>query len=108
MRDSDLPDGCWMTRRVRNMCMFFQDQLQLARFVIRDSDTRFHRAVSRLFLESEGTEVVLAAVRIPYQNAHAEWFMQTIKQECPDWLIVPGEKHLRYTIGKYAAHYNAE
>ena len=34
--------------------------------------------------------------------------MQTIKQECLDWFIVLGEKHMRYIIGEYVDHYNAE
>ena len=43
-----------------------------------------------------------------YANAYAERFVQTIKQECLDLFIVLGEKHLRYIISEYLAHYHAE
>jgi len=96
-----------MAQQARNMCMFFQDQAEPARYLICDNDTKFTRQFCDI-LESEGVEVIQTAIRAPNQNAHAERFVQTIKQECLDWFIVLGEKHLRYIIGEYVDHYNAE
>lgn len=59
-------------------------------------------------LESEGIEVVQTAVRAPNQNAYAERFVQTIKQECLGLFIVLGEKHLRHIIQEFVAHYHTE
>lgn len=48
------------------------------------------------------------AVRAPNQNAYAEQFVQTIKQECLDHFIVFGEAHLRHIVSEFVAHYHNE
>jgi transposase InsO family protein len=43
----------------------------------------------------------------PWQNGYVERLIGTIRRECLDHLIVFGEAHLRRTLVKYAAYYNA-
>jgi putative transposase len=51
-------------------------------------------------------------VRIPAQspncNPHAERFVETIKYECLNHLVLFGERHLRYVIKEFMAHYHRE
>jgi transposase InsO family protein len=45
-------------------------------------------------------------LRSPWQNAHVERLIGSIRRECLDHLIVLGEAHLRSVLKKYAAYYN--
>jgi len=42
----------------------------------------------------------------PNMNSYAESWVGTIKHECLNHFIVFGERHLRYLISEYVAHYN--
>src|ERR1035437_9831191 len=41
-------------------------------------------------------------------NPHAERFVKTIKYECLNGFIFFGERHLRYVVKEFMAHYLAE
>jgi putative transposase len=101
------PDGAWMAQQARNLCMYFADQPAQAKYLICDRDTKFTEQF-RATLESDGVAVVQTAIRAPNQNAYADRFAQTIKQECLDWFVVLGEKHLRYIIAEFVAYYHTE
>lgn len=101
------PDGVWMAQQARNLCIFFDDQPEAARYLVCDRDAKFTEQF-REILKSDGVEVLETAVRAPNQNAYAERFVQTIKTECLDLFVVLGENHLRYIISEYVAHYHAE
>ena len=99
------PDGPWMAQQARNMCMFFADQPEQARYLVCDRDTKF-TGQFRAILESEGVEVVQTAVRAPNQNAYAERWCRSIKTEMLDHFVVLGETHLRYLIQEYVCYYH--
>ena len=44
----------------------------------------------------------------PNCNPHAERFVKTIKYECLNEFIFFGERHLRYVVKEFMAHYLAE
>jgi hypothetical protein len=46
--------------------------------------------------------------KTPTQNAYAERFVRSIKEECFSHLIVLGEGHLRHAINQYLEHYHQE
>jgi putative transposase len=48
-----------------------------------------------------GVTEVLTAPQSPWQNALAERLIGSIRQECLDHVIVPGEKHLRRILRSY-------
>jgi len=70
------PDGAWMAQQARNMCMFFDDQSDPAKYLVCDRDTKFTEQF-RAILESDGMEVVQTAIRAPNQNAYAERWCQS-------------------------------
>ena len=55
---------------------------------------------------SEGIEVIKTPVRSPRANAHAERFVRTVREECLDWTLVLGHRHLEKTLVEYIRHYN--
>ena len=48
------------------------------------------------------------AIRAPNQNAYAERFVQTIKQECLDHFIASVKRISRHIIAEFVAHYHSE
>ncbi|HYT80378.1 MAG TPA: integrase core domain-containing protein [Actinomycetota bacterium] len=57
---------------------------------------------------TEGTEVILTPIRAPKANAYAERWVETVRAECLDHLLVYGRRHLERTLRTYADHYNQE
>jgi hypothetical protein len=47
-----------------------------------------------------------AQPRSPWQNAHVERLIGSIRRECLDHVVVLGEAHLRRTLATYASYYN--
>jgi transposase InsO family protein len=39
-------------------------------------------------------------------NAVAERWVRTVKEECHDWLLMTGRRHLEAVLRTYACHYN--
>ena len=58
--------------------------------------------------EEAGVRVVLIPERAPNANAYAERFVRSIKEECLDRLIPLGERHFRWAVAEYVAHYHGE
>ena len=59
-------------------------------------------------LKRAGVRVMRTAFQAPNMNALAERWVQSIKRECLDKLILFGERRLRTALDEYVAHYNAE
>jgi transposase InsO family protein len=97
------PNGAWVTQQARNLTM--STDVAAARFLIRDRDTKFTRAFDDVF-GSEGIRVIRTPVRAPRANAFAERFVRTVRQECLDWILIHGHRHLRAVLDEYVEHYN--
>ncbi len=41
-------------------------------------------------------------------HPHAERFVRTIRSECLNHLVLFGERHLRYVVKEFIAHYHTE
>jgi transposase InsO family protein len=99
------PTGAWVTQQARNLAI--AGTLANARYLIHDRDSKFSHAFDEVF-KSEGITVIHTPVRAPQANAYAERFVRTIRNECVDWLLIIGRRHLEHTLRTYTAHYNAE
>ncbi|WP_238413086.1 transposase [Saccharothrix deserti] len=44
--------------------------------------------------------------RCPQANCYAERFIDTIRREATDRLLIINERHLRSVLDRYVAHYN--
>src|SRR2546421_5541316 len=79
---------------------------EVPRYLVRDRDGIYGAAVTRR-LRAMGIRDKPIAPGSPWQNTYAERLIGTIRRECLDHMIVFGEAHLRWILGKYAAYYNA-
>jgi putative transposase len=99
------PTSAWVTQQARNLSL--TGLLERTRFLIRDRDSKFSGAFDEVF-RSEGITVIQTPVRAPRANAYAERFVRTVRNECLDWLLIIGRRHLEQTLRAYITHYNGE
>jgi transposase InsO family protein len=76
-------------------------------FLIRDRDTKFCRSFDEVFA-SEGIRVIRTPIRAPNANAFAERWIETLRAECLDWLLILGPGHLDRVLRIYVQHYNRQ
>src|SRR6266496_2459569 len=85
------PSGAWVVQQARNLS--FTNVLERTRFLIHDRDSKFTAAFDEVF-RSEGITVIHTPVQAPQANAYAERFVRTVRNECLDWLLIIGRRHL--------------
>jgi putative transposase len=101
------PDAAWVTQQARNLVFDLDDREAPVRFLVRDRDSKYTRPFDTVF-ETEGAEVILIPIRSPKANAFAERWVETVRHECLDWILVLGRRHLDRVLRTYAEHYNTE
>ena len=99
------PSGAWVVQQARNLS--FTNLFERMRFLIHDRDSKFTAAFDEVF-RSEGIQVVHTPVQAPQANAYAERFVRTVRNECLDWLLILGRRHLEHVLRVYIQHYNQE
>ena len=99
------PSGAWVLQQARNLS--FTNVLERTRFLIHDRDSKFTAAFDEVF-RSEGITVIHTPVQAPQANAYAERFVRTVRNECLDWLLIIGRRHLEHVLPIYIQHYNRE
>jgi putative transposase len=99
------PSGAWVVQQARNLS--FTNVLSGIRFLVHDRDSKFTAAFDEVF-RSEGIRVIETPVQAPQANAYAERFVRTVRNECLDWLLILGQRHLEHVLRIYVQHYNRE
>ena len=99
------PNQEWVNKQSKNILPFLGSNKNDKSLLIRDRDKKFSNEFDELFKDS-GFSVQKTAFMSPNMNAYAESWVGTIKRECLNHFIVFGERHLRYLISEYVAHYN--
>jgi len=99
------PSGAWVVQQARNLS--FTDLLERMPFLIHDRDSKFTAAFDEVF-RSEGINVIHTPVQAPQASAYAERFVRTVRDECLDWLLILGRRHLEHVLRIYVRHYNRE
>ena len=85
------PNGAWVTQQARNLLLVLGERS--VRFVLRDRDAKFCRSFDAVF-RAEGAEMLVTPLKAPKANAYAERWVQTVRAECLDWLLIVGRGHL--------------
>jgi putative transposase len=100
------PNGAWVAQQARNLLLVLGERSRQVRLVLRDRDAKFCHSFDAVF-RAEGGEVLVTPVMSPKANAYAERWVQTVRAECLDWLLIVGRGHLDQALRVYVAHYNA-
>jgi putative transposase len=98
------PDEEWMLQMARNLTDPERGFLKDKRFMIHDRDPLF-TVQFRKTMRAGGVRTLKMPKQSPNLNAFSERFVQSIKVECLDKMILFGEKHLRYVVDQYAEQY---
>ncbi len=99
------PNGTWVTQQARNLLLGLDEQGRQLRFLVRDRDAKFCRSFDDVF-GAEGIRVLRTPVRAPRANAFAERWIRTAREECLDWMLIVGRRHLERVLRVYVEHYN--
>lgn len=98
------PDGPWMVQQAREYSMAAELRAP-RRFLIHDRDSKFSGPFDEVFAV-DGVEVIRNPVRAPNANAYAERWVRTVREECLDWMLILGRRHLIQVLRVYIQHYN--
>jgi transposase InsO family protein len=99
------PDGGWMAQVARNLVFELQDAGCRVQFLVRDHDSKFTVAFDEI-LRTEGVRTVRTPVRAPRANCYAERWVETVRAECLDHLLVLSHHQLDRVLRAYVEHYN--
>ena len=97
------PADAWAARQLREATPFGRRPRDL----VRDNDSTYGPAFSRV-AAATGIEEVRPAHRTPLENATCERFLGSVRRECLDHVLVPGEAHLRRVLCEYAHYFNRD
>ena len=81
------------------------NQVDRFRFLIRDRDSKFTAAFDAVFI-GDDIRIICTPVRAPRANAIAERFIETLRRECLDHLLLTGARHLDLVLREYVQHFN--
>jgi hypothetical protein len=96
-----------MMQLARNLTDPSDGFLRGVQYVILDRDPLYTKAFRRLLRDSGVTPLVLPAWS-PNLNAFAERFVESVKSECLERMVLLGERHLRAAVRAFMDHYHEE
>ncbi len=95
------PTDAWVAQQLREATPFGQRP----RYLIRDNDRKYGPAFDRVAASSRIT-VLRTPIRAPRANATCERFLESVRRECLDHLLILAEGHLRRVLREYTAYFN--
>ncbi len=99
------PDSLFLSQQARNLVMSLSDEGASISFLVRDHDAKFSRSFDCVFA-SEGVRVMRTPIRAPNANAFAERWIETLRADCLDSMLILGPRHLDRVLWTYLKHYN--
>ncbi len=95
------PTDAWVAQQLRGATPCGQRP----RYLIRDNDSRYCPAFSRV-VKARGIAEWRTAYRAPRQNVTCERFLGSVRRECLDQLLVLSAGHLRRVLREYTGYFN--
>jgi hypothetical protein len=99
------PSAAWVTQQARHLAWQLEDESRRPTLLIRDRDAKFPASFDAVF-RAEQVRVVRTPPEVPRANAIAECWVETVRRECLDWLLIVGRRHLKQVLAEYVDHYN--
>jgi len=101
------PNEAWVRQQAAAFVEHARRHKLGAEILMHDRDTKFTAGFDGV-LKQAGLRPMKASFRAPNTVAFVERVVQTIKQECLDYFVVFGQRHMNYLCGQFVEHYHAE
>ena len=101
------PNEAWVKEQAAAFIRHAEEAGLGADILMHDRDSKFAASFDEA-LKAGKLRVQKAAYRSPNTVAFVERFIQTLGQECLDYFVVFGERHMNYLVSEFLAHYHAE
>jgi hypothetical protein len=95
------PSQFWVAQQLREAT----PNGERPRFVIRDNDSQSGSAFEHV-AKATGIEVLRIPYQAPRASATVERFVGSVRRECPDHMLIFGERQLYRVIAAYVAYFN--
>jgi putative transposase len=95
------PTDPWVAQHLREATPFGQ----APKYLICDHDRKFGPCFAQVATTSD-IEILKMPVHAPRANAVCERFLQSVRQECLDHLLILHEKQLQRVLNEYVAYFN--
>jgi putative transposase len=93
------------TQAAGNLLMDLDQHANRFRLLVRDRDAKLTTAFDTVFAAA-GIQTIPIPPRAPQANAYAERWVQTVRTECLDQILILNSHHLRHVLDRYLRHYN--
>jgi putative transposase len=102
------PNEAWVTEQAEAFLRHACSKKLGTELIMHDRDTKFTAGFDAALEKKEGLEVRRSAYRAPNTAAYVERFVQSIKQECFDYFVILGQRHMDHLCKEFIEHYHGE
>jgi len=95
------PNDPWVAQQLREATPYEQ----APKYLIRDNDSKFGPCFARVFATS-AIEILKTPSHAPRANAICERFLNSVRQECLEHLLILYEKQLQRVLYRYVVYFN--
>jgi len=99
------PSAAWVAQAGRNRVMDLEDTGCQVKYLIRDRDGKYPALLDTILADA-GIEVVLSGVRMPRMNSIMERWIQSVRHELLDRMLIWNQSHLLQALREYERHHN--
>ena len=99
------PTEAWVKEQAAAFVKYAKKEKLGAGLLMHDRDTKFTASFDKA-LRTAGTKVVKTSYRSPNVNAFVERFIQRLGQECLDYFVVFGARHLNHLCAVFVDYYH--
>lgn len=57
---------------------------------------------------TDGAKIIQTPIQAPNANCYSERWIRTAREDCLDWLLIFGARHLETVLAVYVRHYNQQ
>jgi putative transposase len=97
------PDGPWVTQCARNFVVDLGDRASRFTYLIRDRDSRFAATFDAVFT-ADGAQIIRTPIRAPRANAVAERWIDSLRRELLDRILIVNRRQLDHVPAIYVDH----
>ena len=100
------PNSRWLVQQLRHVLWQCDDEGIEVKYFLRDNGSHYWHDCDLFLKEAAHIEVVRTPFEAPNANAHAERFVESIKRECLDHLLILGQGRLQSVLDNYKIYFN--